>query len=65
MHVFSLMNITLQVIESSKSKIMSAIRIAKNGIDNQKDLELKILNNNNQVIQQQTRILKICKKLNF
>ena len=25
---------------------MSAIRIAKNGIDNQKDLELKILNNN-------------------
>ena len=35
---------------------MSAIRIAKNGIDNQKDLELKILNNNNQVIQQQTRI---------
>ena len=44
---------------------MSAIRIAKNGIDNQKDLELKILNNNNQAIQQQTRILKICKKLNF
>ena len=35
MHLFSLMNITLQVIESSKSKIMSAIRIAKNGIDNQ------------------------------
>ncbi|MCC2648400.1 MAG: hypothetical protein K0R16_1203 [Nitrososphaeraceae archaeon] len=34
MHLFSLMNITLQVIESSKSKIMSLLR-QKIGIDNQ------------------------------
>jgi ribosome-associated toxin RatA of RatAB toxin-antitoxin module len=62
---FSLINITLQVIESSKSKIMSAIRIAKNGIDNQ---GFRIKNTKQQQsgkIQQQTRILKICKNLNF
>ena len=35
MHLFYLMNITLQVIESSKSKIMSLLRQQKIGIDNQ------------------------------
>jgi hypothetical protein len=45
---------------------MSAIRIAKNGIDNQ---GFRIKNTKQQQqsgkIQQQIRILKICKKLNF
>jgi hypothetical protein len=51
------MNITLQVIESSKSKTMSLLGYQKIGIDNQ---GFRIINTK----QEQTRILKRCKNLN-
>ena len=60
---FSLMNITLQIIENSKPKIMSLLRQQKIGIDNQ-GFRIKILNNN-QVIQQQTRIFEKLQKPQF